>query len=107
MTRRIKELYDYRCQFCGLKLVLPGGVTYAEGAHIRPLGAPHHGDDTEANVLCLCPNDHLLFDRGAVFLTDEVELVNAVTGTSRGTVQTVSGHRLDAASIRYHRDLFQ
>jgi hypothetical protein len=32
MTRRIKELYDYTCQFRGLRLTLPGGFGYAEGA---------------------------------------------------------------------------
>jgi putative restriction endonuclease len=41
-TRRIKELYDYRCQMCGERLEgLPG--PYAEAAHIRPLGTPHNG----------------------------------------------------------------
>ena len=44
-ARRIKELYDYRCQICGIRLEGLAGP-YAEAAHIRPLGAPHNGPDT-------------------------------------------------------------
>ena len=64
-ARRVKTLYDYRCQMCGIRL---GGLAgpYAEAAHIRPLGAPHHGPDTPDNVLCLCPNHHVLFDHSGV-----------------------------------------
>ena len=40
-ARRIKELYDYRCQICGIRLEGLAGP-YAEAAHIRPLGAPHN-----------------------------------------------------------------
>lgn len=38
---------------------------YAEAAHIRALGSPHNGPDVIENVLCLCPNHHVLFDNGA------------------------------------------
>jgi len=39
LSREIKELYDFTCQGCGLRLVGPGGP-YAEAAHVRPLGRP-------------------------------------------------------------------
>ena len=39
------------------------------------------GDDVEENVLCrLCPNHHVLFDHAAMYLTDDLELVDAATG---------------------------
>jgi hypothetical protein len=41
-ARRIKELYDYKCQICGTRLEGLAGP-YAEAAHIKPLGAPHRG----------------------------------------------------------------
>jgi putative restriction endonuclease len=41
-ARRIKELYDYRCQLCGTRLEGLVGP-YAEAAHIRPLGTPTMG----------------------------------------------------------------
>ncbi|WP_211352812.1 YDG/SRA domain-containing protein [Altererythrobacter ishigakiensis] len=63
MSRRVKEWHEYACQVCGITLNCVGG-SYAEGAHIRPLGKPHNGPDTEDNLLCLCPNHHVLFDAG-------------------------------------------
>jgi putative restriction endonuclease len=60
-TRRIKKMYDYRCQICGIRLEGSAGP-YAEAAHIRPLGTPHNGSDSPDNLLCLCPNHHVLFD---------------------------------------------
>jgi hypothetical protein len=35
---------------------------------MRPVGSPHHGPASVDNVLCLCPNDHVLFDRGVIAL---------------------------------------
>lgn len=64
VTRQVKLLHNYHCQVCGERLASPAGP-YAEAAHIRPLGSPHHGPDTLANVLCLCPNHHVLFDLGS------------------------------------------
>src|SRR5207245_1414198 len=52
MARAVKEVYDYRCQMCDLRLDTPVGP-YAEGAHIRPLGAPHRGPDTRITY-CVC-----------------------------------------------------
>jgi putative restriction endonuclease len=105
MARRVKEMYDHACQFCGARLVLPDGRAYAEGAHIRLLGSPHDGPDTEDNVLCLCPNDHLLFDHGARYLTDVLEVMGCHDGPV-GNLAVVSGHAIDLDVVRYHRSLF-
>lgn len=59
----VKKLYDHRCQKCGIRLSIQGSP-YAECAHIIPLGEPHNGPDTLDNVLCLCPNCHVTFDKG-------------------------------------------
>jgi putative restriction endonuclease len=79
---------------------------YAEGAHIRPLGRPHDGPDIEANVLCLCPDDHVRFDYGAIVLTDTLEILDAIESTSLGQLRTVAGHVIDPAYVRYHREHF-
>jgi putative restriction endonuclease len=105
MARRVKEMYDHTCQVCGVRLVLPGCRAYAEGAHIRPLGKPHDGPDTADNVLCLCPNDHFLFDHGARYLTDALEVGSDATNVKTPLV-LVAGHKLDSDVIRYHRSLF-
>lgn len=96
-AREIKTLYDYHCQVCDLRLVGPGGP-YAEAAHIHPLGEPHHGPDTKDNILCLCPNHHVLFDLGAFTIADDLSLIGMPGG------QLHSRHHLNNDYLRYRRD---
>jgi putative restriction endonuclease len=105
VVRRVKELHGNRCQVCGTAIKTPTDG-YAEGAHIRPLGRPHDGPDVEANVLCLCPNDHARFDYGAIVLTDTLEIRDALQGTSLGQLRTAQGHSVDPRFVRYHREHF-
>jgi putative restriction endonuclease len=83
MSREIKRLYEYCCQVCEVRLETPAGP-YAEGAHIKPLGMPHNGPDVRANLLCLCPNHHVLFDDGAIAISDD-------RGQHGGSLRSISG----------------
>jgi hypothetical protein len=65
---------------CGTRLEGLAGP-YAEAAHIRPLGAPHHGPDTPENILCLCPNHHVLLDHGGVGIGEDLSLVGEEGGS--------------------------
>ena len=94
---RVKKYHDFRCQVCGEQLLTPIGP-YAEAAHIKPLGTPHNGPDTEDNILCLCPNHHVLFDLGAIAVEDNLTL----RGVS-GSLRTVDAHSVNLAHIRHHR----
>ena len=100
----VKLLYDDRCQICSTALVHPGGRT-SEGAHIRGLGEPHQGQDSVSNVLCLCPNHHTLFDRGGVWISDDLE-VFIHPGNSLGKLNLAEGHEIDTNNLRYHRSLW-
>jgi len=100
-TRRIKELYDYRCQMCGIRLEGPAGP-YAEAAHIRPLGAPHNGPDTLDNTLCLCPNHHGLFDHSGVGIAENLSLIGA-----EGQLLVHAQHRVNKDHLRYHREHYR
>jgi putative restriction endonuclease len=105
VVQRVKELHDYRCQVCGLRLETPGGP-YAEGAHIRPLGHPHDGPDTPANILCLCPNDHVLLDTGGLVIRDDMTVVERESGRPLGRLLTARRHSISPAHLAYHRALF-
>jgi putative restriction endonuclease len=98
-------MHDYTCQVCGERIEIAAGA-YAEGAHIRPLGRPHDGPDVLANILCLCPNDHVRFEFGAILIEDNLTLRDRATGTAIGTLRTVTGHRLDSSQLAYHREQF-
>lgn len=97
VASRVKELHDHTCQVCGIRIVTPGGP-YAEGAHIRALGAPHNGPDIESNLLCLCPNHHVMFDSGALTVGAGLQLQGYP-----GILRTVRGHPVDRAQLDYHR----
>jgi putative restriction endonuclease len=100
-ARRIKELYDYRYQMCGTRLEGLAGP-YAEAAHIRPLGAPHHGPDTPDNILCLCPNHHVLLDHGGVGIGEDLSLVG-----EEGRLEVDPRHSINENHLRYRREHYQ
>lgn len=96
----VKELHDYTCQICSARLVTPRGA-YAEGCHIKPLGRPHSGPDTQDNLLCLCPNCHVLFDEQAIWIEDDL----SIRGAAGGVLRTHPSHRVSSDFLRYHRSM--
>ena len=70
ISSELKLLYNHTCQLCGTQLKVCGRL-YSEAHHIRPLGRPHDGDDARDNLLCVCPNCHVLLDYAAIPLEPE------------------------------------
>jgi putative restriction endonuclease len=93
----VKRIYNYECQVCSLTIETKGG-RYAEGAHIKPLGIPHNGDDNANNLLCLCPNHHVMFDKGSFSVDDKFNLI----GIS-GKLNIHSNHHINLDNFQYHR----
>jgi putative restriction endonuclease len=96
ISNAVKRLHDYVCQFCSTRISIPTGG-YAEAAHIKPLGRPHDGPDVSENVLCLCANCHVLFDRGAIGVAADGSLIN-----TPGELRVVAGHQVGAIYLEYH-----
>jgi putative restriction endonuclease len=94
----IKKLYEYQCQVCSTALKTKTGL-YAEGAHIKPLGKPHNGDDISDNILCLCPNHHVMFDRGSFSIEDNGNFLGVVTGK----LISHPKHVINLDNVKYHR----
>jgi len=61
----------------------------------------------EANVICLCPDDHVRFDYGAIVISDSFDVVDALSGTTLGHLHIVAGHEIDVAHVLYHREHFR
>ncbi|MFJ5230503.1 HNH endonuclease [Kitasatospora sp. NPDC088391] len=99
----VKRAHDFHCQVCGVRLEAPDGG-YAEGAHIRALGRPHRGPDVVGNVLCLCPNHHVLFDLGMFTVTAELGVVDRATGAETGRLREAPRHRVGREFLAYHRE---
>ncbi len=94
----LKRLYKYSCQMCSVRLECPAGP-YAEAAHIRPLGSPHYGPDVIGNMICLCPNHHVLFDNGAISVEKNLSLIGAT-----GDLWVHRKHGIGREFLRYHRE---
>lgn len=93
-------MYNHECQVCGTILEIES-IRYAEGAHIKPLGRPHNGEDKLDNILCLCPNDHILFDRGAFTISDTFDLIGDKVD---GKLKVSSKHPISTKNLKYHRE---
>ena len=100
ISNTVKRLYDYKCQVCGISINTRHGQ-YAEGAHIRPLGKPHNGDDSISNIICLCPNHHVMLDKGGISIKDDFSII--------GEIQTKlfveANHQINIDNFSYHRDI--
>ncbi len=75
------------------------GGRYAGAAHVRALGKPHLGPQTPDNVICLCPNDHILFDRGAIWVDEDWRVQPSGTPLLDHQLNAI-----DPAHVRYHRE---
>lgn len=102
-VRKLKQLYECRCQVCGDRRERSDGG-YAEGHHLQPLGAPHHGPDVEENILILCPNHHADFDYGTISVEPQTyELTHAYEDAIDGSALTVEQeHALKKRYLQYH-----
>ncbi|GAA4186539.1 hypothetical protein GCM10022252_18680 [Streptosporangium oxazolinicum] len=104
LAEQIKRAHDFHCQICGDRLTLHRGF-YAEGAHIRPLGKPHNGPDEPGNLLCLCPNHHVLFDRGMITIQADLTATDTASGASLGGLRVTENHEISQDHLDYHRQV--
>ncbi|MBD9731651.1 HNH endonuclease [Streptomyces sp. H28] len=109
-AQRIKQLYGGQCQMCGLLLLGPDGTPYCEGAHIRPLGRPHHGPDVEPNILCLCPTCHVRLDIGAVVVAQNRTIIPRADLSGVRLLPELAvkdGHGIHPDYLAYHRGYWE
>lgn len=100
LGRELKRLYKHKCQVCSIEIKTNAGP-YAEAAHIKPVGKPHNGPDRPENLLCLCPNHHLMLDKGVYMIGDDLSLIGI-----EGSLIKHPEHEISIEYIRYHRMLF-
>lgn len=96
LSKNVKDIYDYKCQICGTTIETSSGK-YAEAAHIKPLGAPHNGPDSLDNLICLCPNHHVMFDYGGFGILENLDLIGV-----DGKLYVHKKHYINKEFIEYH-----
>ncbi|WP_326561118.1 HNH endonuclease [Micromonospora sp. NBC_01796] len=104
LAETVKRMYDHRCQVCGNRLETPNGG-YSQAAHTRGLGSPHDGPDHTSNILCLCPNHHVLFDTFTIYVDKSWMVRLSKDGSLVGPLRRHAGHLIDPAHLAYHRVL--
>jgi hypothetical protein len=105
LASEIKQRYNCTCQLCRMPVVLSNKLFYAEAHHLRPLGAPHLGPDIPGNIVVLCPNHHIMFDRGVVKISlDDYSVRHLVPDVfAAGTrLHVATWHGIDAQCLEYY-----
>lgn len=103
LTKKIKKIYNYKCQVCGIQLPVLSGY-YIEAAHIKPLGEPHCGPDSIENMICLCPNHHVLFDKGMFSVSSDYSIIG-LNQYKKLFVDTKK-HKIKNEFFEYHRKIY-
>lgn len=103
LSRKMKFLYDYKCQICGQSIKLKNGK-YAEAHHVKPLGGSHRGPDIESNIIILCPNHHTEFDYGVIAINPETLIITHIDSSNyfNNKELMLNFHRLDEKYLKYH-----
>lgn len=103
---RLRELYDDRCQLCGLRLADADGTGYAEVHYVRPLAPPHDGTDEPSNMLVVCPNHHADLDNGIVRIDPETGTIEHPfdSDIDETSIDVEPEHALSEDRLRYHNE---
>ncbi len=98
----MKARYSQRCQVCGQTVPLTNGE-YAEAHHLIPLGMPHRGPDIMGNIVVVCPNHHVMFDRGALAIEQDSLTVTHLSGAiPPRPLIILPWHSLRRSCLQYH-----
>jgi predicted restriction endonuclease len=96
-VRKLKDLYDNRCQVCGYTFEYDKGKFYSEVHHYNPL--EEDGPDDISNMIVVCSNHHAEFDYKMMAIDiDERSLINK-KGNKVGEITFHKNHRLDKKNI--------
>ncbi len=92
IARKIKEIHNFRCQICHETPIKLRSGYYAEAHHIKPLGNPYNGPDVADNIICVCPNCHVLLDYGAIKI-------------DKAIILDVQSHQISSEYIKFHNEI--
>src|SRR6266545_2718322 len=97
-TNEVGQERDYRVRFVHYR---GAGRLWRPPTHprwVRKRYFNHLSDRLLDNILCLCPNHHVLFDYGGFAVADDFTLLGM-----EGRLHIKPEHKISIANIRYHR----
>lgn len=103
VVQYIKTMYNHTCQICGEQIQVGLEEYMSEAHHIKPLGSKHSGADVLGNLIVVCPNHHVMFDRGAITIDLEKRIVQHVNENHPINNQSIlMKHKIEQQYIDYH-----
>ncbi len=108
-SRKVKELYHYKCQICGWTAFSPRlkNKWYCEAHHVQPLGKRYRGPDHISNILALCPTHHCMMDLGVLAIQPSNLTILSTDKQELDKTQLLSLHRehgLNQKYLKFHLD---
>ncbi len=103
-TQELLKAYGYRCSFCGFDGRINGKPVGIDAAHIKMHS--REGPDTVSNGLLLCVLHHRLFDRGAISITADFEILVSQSYDDSQTLNSPTVLELVGKSIRMPQEGF-
>lgn len=73
--KAVLHTYEFKCAFCGLKVMKSSKYHIVDGAHIKPFG--EFRDSRIKNGISLCKNHHWAFDTGLFTVDDKYKIVTS------------------------------
>lgn len=103
LSKQLKQLYSNTCQICQERVQIGFDEYMSESHHIQPVGGNHKGPDIATNIIILCPNHHVMFDRGAITIDLHRKIVihSCESNPIHGVTITLK-HEINEAFINYH-----
>ncbi len=97
IVKKLKEIYQNRCQVCGFGFEYEKGKFYSEVHHYNPL--EENGNDGMDNMIVVCPNHHAQFDYKMIAISlDESSIVDK-KGTKIGEIHFKQNHKLSKQNL--------
>lgn len=94
--REIVKLYDETCCMSGLRVSATFTITMVDACHIEQFAKTFNNHPT--NGIALCPNLHRAFDRGAISIDDNYEIILSKS-MNENVESEYSFHKLEGKSI--------
>ena len=100
-SKKLKKIYENKCQICNYSFPQYVKSGYSEVHHVWPMA--DEGDDDFDNMLVLCPNHHTEFDYKIIqFNKLKNNIIEDLKGRKIGTISFKKGHCLDDDNILFH-----
>lgn len=97
-VKKLKKLYDNKCQICQHTFEYNAGKFYSEVHHYNPLKAS--ANDELDNMIVVCPNHHAKFDYNVIAIAlDGTSIINT-QGKKIGTIHFKNNHSISIQNIK-------